>query len=76
MPKKNKIQPVTNRENVPFNSENSIENIKFINSLKIQRSVLNKIIEAELLLSDTINSNDLESPDSKTSLKNSNHEKI
>jgi hypothetical protein len=47
MPKQ-KTPPETENEPLPENSENILENVKYIKKLKLQRSVLNKLVASEL----------------------------
>ena len=65
MPKKNKHP--TNSENLscPADSENSIENIKYIKKLEMQRTVLKKLIETDISLAAFIRLIDNETPNSK-----------
>lgn len=56
MKKKNKH--FTETENLAENPENSIDYVKYIKKLELQRSVLNKIIEADFSTLNEINAID------------------
>ncbi len=48
MPKKNTLPSESQNDACPENSENILENVKYIKKLKLQRSVLNKLVASEL----------------------------
>jgi len=70
MRKKNKNGLEQLNENTPAKSENSIENIKYIKQLKLQRAILNKLICSDLNLPASDNSIDLERPEVNKSSTN------
>ena len=63
MPDKNEDPADSENKTCPADSENSIENIKYIKKLALQRSVLNKLVGSDLNLTTTSISVDPESPD-------------
>jgi hypothetical protein len=63
MPDKNEDPADSENETCPADSENSIENIKYMKKLALQRSVLNKLVGSDLNLTTTNISVDPESPD-------------
>lgn len=48
MQKKNKLPSETEMETNPADSENLIENVKYIKKLELQRTVLNKLVGPEI----------------------------
>jgi hypothetical protein len=64
MLKKNKIPAEPEKEICSANSENVIENNRYIKKLALQRLVLNKIVCSDLNLIPKTTSTDPDSPDS------------
>ena len=68
MKKKNKH--FTETENLAENPENSIDYVKYIKKLELQRSVLNKILKADLNIMNETTAIDPDRSELRASLRN------
>ncbi|MCX6303701.1 MAG: hypothetical protein NT040_01915 [Bacteroidetes bacterium] len=69
MPKKKTPPAESQNEGCPEESENILENVKYINKLTLQRIVLSRLVEVELQPDANKNITETESPEKATKTK-------